>query len=205
MTKPRNPQSRQPIRSKKPGLKEKIKKHLNLRTLLITIVGIILLLMYSKYITAVVLMVAFLPLAWYTVQFTRFIDGITIETHTASCILLGFMFGSQFGMISGFVLSSVAYLGNGIAKIRGYLDIIYTGLGAGYVAGYMAANTTFSFEVVFVLVTLIKNFVSFILNHLFFDPDKLSNFTYRITSTFLNTLVYRVFFVLIYNIVSLLQ
>ncbi|MBD3204122.1 hypothetical protein GF327_07535 [Candidatus Woesearchaeota archaeon] len=145
-------------------------------------------------------MLFFLPLAFYTTRYTRFVEFVTIETHTASTVMMGYIYGSLVGVVSGFCLSTWAYLGNGIAKLRAYLDIFYT-IFAGYAAGYLETKG-FSFPVAFSLAIIIKNSISLILNHLFFDPDKLSNLMYRVTHVFLNVFIYSLFFTALYDIVK---
>ncbi|MFH0876556.1 MAG: hypothetical protein V1859_11575 [archaeon] len=182
-------------------IEKTLRKYLTFRYILIGIIGFILFLLYTDYFKGLFLMVIFLPLALYTTRITKFIEGVTIETHTASTVLMGFLYGPQIGELCGFILTGWAYIGNGVAKVRAYLDIGYTIL-AGYIAGWLSLKGL-SFGMTFTLAILAKNIFSFLLNHFFFDPDKMSNLTYRISHLFLNVLIYRLFFEVLYNFTKL--
>ena len=185
-------------------LAQKIKEKLTIRNMIIGGIILFVILILSNVVKGLLLLIVFFPMALYTVQLTRFVDGVTLETYTASSIVMAYLYGPKIGMICAFLLTAWSYFGNGIVKLRAYLQIMYNTI-SGYITGYIAfANHNLSFSTVFILSILINNGIAFVFNHLWFDPDKLSNIMYRITHMLLNIGIYRLIFELFYELFILL-
>ncbi|MBN1503194.1 hypothetical protein JW930_06650 [Candidatus Woesearchaeota archaeon] len=183
-------------------IQKTIKKYLTWRFLLIGIIFILLLFLLSDFVKGILLLVIFFPMSLYTARITKFVNGVTLETATASTILIAYLYGPSLGALAGLVITAWSYLANSIAKLRAYLDIIYTTF-CGFFAGYMT-RFDFNFGTAFVIAIIVKNVVAFFFNHFFFDPDKISNIVYRITHLILNVFIYRLFFELIYAAYNLI-
>ncbi len=183
---------------KEKKLLEKFKTYFTPRNLIIGFILLFLTLILSNIVKGAVLMILFFPLALYSARVTKFINGVTLETATASSVLMGYIYGPSIGALSAFVLTTWSYVANSIVKLRAYLDIIFTTI-AGFLAGYLK-TMGFNFTMVFIISIVIKNIVAFILNHFFFDPDKIGNMIYRVTHIILNIFIYRLLFELIYKV-----
>ena len=196
-------------KNKKKALKDSktaqnIKDKLTPRNMIIGAIAIFIILILSNVIKGILLLIIFFPMALYTVQLTRFVDGVTLETYTGSSIVMAYIYGPNIGLLCAFLLTAWSYFGNGIVKLRAYLQIMYNSVST-FITGYIAFTyTDLSFSTVFILSILINNGIAFVFNHLWFDPDKLSNIMYRITHSLLNLGIYRLIFQLFYDLFLLL-
>jgi hypothetical protein len=184
------------IRNEKLG--ERLKKILNTRSILIAVILIFLFLLLKQYFKGILLLLIFFPMSLYTVRVTRFVNYITLETNTASTILMAYLYGPVIGTLAGFMLSAYGYFANSVTKFLSMIDMVLTALTGLFVGALLHGKMPFS--IAFIIAILVKNGIGFVLYHFFFDPDKVQNVVYRTTHLIWNIFIVRLLYELIYAV-----
>jgi hypothetical protein len=180
-----------------------LRKYLTLRYLIIGIIIIVLLLIFEDFVKGIILTAIFIPMGVYSVRATRFVNYITLETVSASAILMGFMFGPIIGFFFGLFVLMFSYIKSSVTKLTAVVDCFLTGF-AGIVP-FVIKNffPSISFSSAFIVGILTKNIIGWIV-FIFLDPDQLQNITYRTTHIIWNIVIVRLLFILIYNVINLI-
>ena len=175
-----------------------IEKYLTTKWILIVLLLLFLLLLFSQAFKGILLLVALVPLAKYSVRVTRFVNYITLETYTASAILFGYIYGPVPGLLTGLFLGLYGYLSNSVTKFLALMNVFVAAVTA-FVVGYFGSM---NFSIFFIFAILLFNIIAYIV-FFFLDPDQLQNITYRITHVLWNIGVVRLIFMLIFDLYNL--
>lgn len=182
-----------------------IKKNLTAKRILIILLVLFVLLIFYKAFRGIILLILFIPMAKYSVRVTAFVNYVTLETYTASTILMAYLFGPLAGLLTGLFLGTYAYLVNSITKFLALLNVVVaatTGVFIGFLVSVFIKDMSFSHA--FIWGMLFNNLVAYIL-FVFMDPDQIQNVTYRTTHIIWNIFIVRLVFILIFNLYSMIN
>lgn len=177
------------------------KKYLDTKKILIILLVLVLVLAFSQAFKGILLLIIFLPMAKYSVRATAFIPHVTIETYTASSLLMTYLFGPITGFLSALVLGFYGYLSNGISKFLALVNVFVTSITC-FIVGLLVQSHIFgtlSFTIVFSFGIILDNVIAYFV-FLVLDPDQLQNRIYRATHILYNLFITQLFFSLIYEI-----
>jgi len=168
------------------------------------LLGAIGLILFHNYldIVLIVLLIFLVILALLSVRVTMMDPHISIETITASSILLGYVWGWKIALGFGLIIGFCAYALNGMLKLKTIINILLMGL-CGVVAAIFA-NLHYSFTIAYMLTFLIR----LILNNLIFplvESDWIENMIHSNGDPLFNVLITFQIMNLIYWLLQILR
>src|SRR3989344_334947 len=134
---------------KKTTITEFIKQ--NGKMLLLAVISLII---FNKYIIIIGVFILFGILGIISLQVTRLIPHVSIETISASSILLGYLWGWKLGLAFGVIFGLYGYMKISLIKLKTIIAAMLMGI-CGVIAAIFA-SLGYSFASAYLLTFLIK-------------------------------------------------
>jgi hypothetical protein len=183
--------------------REKLKKYLNSRNILIGLILFFLLMAVGKYVMAIVLTVLFIPLGLFTIRFSKFVPHVNIETITICSIFMGYIYGTKIGVLFALVIGNYCFFKNSQISLS-FLAVPALAAAITVVAGVFKANG-FDLASTLVFSILIRNIVGLPIYMFFLVPNPPENIIHHTTHTFLNIFIYTPVLTVLYELVKLFK
>jgi hypothetical protein len=161
----------------------------------------IALVLFNKYIVLIGLIIGLTMVGMLSVRMTMLVPHISIETITASSVLLGYIYDWKIGLGFGLIIGMYVYALHGFVKLKAIINVLLMGL-CGVIAAIFA-SFGYSFTLAFMLTFIIR----LILNNIIFplvESDMFENFIHANGDPLFNMLITFQVINLIYNLVKLI-
>jgi hypothetical protein len=166
---------------------EQLKKIFTLKRVLFGSIFLFASLLWFKYIAGIILVLAFVPITFLTVRYSKMIPHISAESNTGMSIFMGFIFGPSIGFIYGIVAGLIAYVGNSFVSLTYIATIFMAGVTA-LIAGTLA-GMGFSFTNAFTVSILLRTVIAYILFG-FLGIDPFERITHQFSQLLTNLIFY---------------
>ncbi|MEK6916518.1 MAG: hypothetical protein AABW92_02125 [Nanoarchaeota archaeon] len=155
----------------------------NRKLLLFSIISLII---FNKYIIIISLFILFGLLGILSLQVTRLIPHISIETISSSAILIGYVWGWKLGLLFGISFGLYGYMKISLIKLKTIIAALLMGL-CGVIAAIFA-TLNYSFGYAFIFTFIIK----MVLNQLIYplvESNMTENFIHSFGDPLFNMLI----------------
>ncbi|AJF60925.1 TPA: hypothetical protein HA239_03215 [Candidatus Woesearchaeota archaeon] len=164
------------------------RKYLNLRNVLIALVILLVALIWSRYVTGILLVIVFAPITFITVRYAKMVPHISIESNTAMSCFIGYIFGPIVGLFYGLAVGGFSYVMNSFVSITYVSTIILAGV-AGFLTGTMHSAFGMPFATAYFAAIIIRTVIAFP----WFTMVGISpfeSFTHQTSQMFFNLVIY---------------
>lgn len=167
-------------------LKKDLKK-VTPRTIIILLLVFAVSLLWFRYVAALVLLIVFIPITFFTVRYAKIVPHISIESNTAMTIFMGYVFGPWVALIYGPIVGGTSYAINGVVTPPSISTVFLSGIG-GVIAYVLKVAFDMNFTYAFILAIIIRTVLAFPWMMMFVDP--IESFTHQTTQLFSNLILY---------------
>ena len=160
----------------------------------------IALILFNHYIVLIGLIIFFWFLGMISFKVTGMIPHVSVETISASSILLGYIWGWKWGLGFGLIFGLYGYIQISRIKLKSIINVLLMGLGG--VLSAIFASLNYSFTIAYMFTFIIR----IILNNIIFplvESDMMENVIHGFGDPIFNMLITFQIMNLIYNIVIL--
>jgi len=164
------------------------------------LVGAIALIIFNKYILMIATFILLGTLSLLTIKISRIVPHISIESVSASSILIGYIWGWKFGLGFGLAIGFYGYAKEGLLKLKSIINVLLMGLGG------VIASIFFSLSYSFLLAYMLCFVIRLILNNLIFplvESDVFENMIHGFGDPIFNMLITFQIMNLVYTVLKL--
>ncbi len=162
----------------------------------------IALVVFNKYIVMILLLIVFGILGISSLKVSRLVPHISIETITASSVLLGYAYGWKIALGFGIFFGLYGYTMISMIKLKSIINALLMGL-CGVIASIFA-SMNYSFFAAYMLTFIVR----IVLNMLIFplvEPDQFENMIHGFGDPIFSMLITFQFMNILFNLISLIH
>ena len=166
------------------------------------LLGVISLILFHNYLVLIVLFIIFGLLGMASLKVGTIVPHISIETISASAVLIGYVWGWKFGLAFGLLFGFYAHVKLSFIKLKTIINTLLMGI-CGVIAAIFA-SLNYSFTIAFMLTFVVR----MVLNNIIFplvEPDMMENLVHGFGDPIFNMLITYQFMNVIYNIIMHLR
>jgi hypothetical protein len=172
----------------------------NLRSnLTFIILGLIALIILHTQIVKILLIIMLVTAGWYTMKISRMMPNISIETVTASAILLGYLYGWQIALAFGLIVGISGYIRVSQLMLTTIVASAFMGLCG--VLGALFAKLGYAFWIAYLITYGLRAVISFPVYQTI-NPDLVGNIMHSFVESIFNMVVTINFMIIIYNLIK---
>jgi len=168
-------------------LRINIKKYLNLRTVLLTLILLAISLIWGKYLVGIILVIFFAPISFLTVRYSKMIPHVSAESNTAMACYMGYVFGPAVGFFYGLAVGGFSYVMNSFVSITYLSTVLLAGIAA-VITGILHA-AGMGFTQAFILGIIIRTIIAWPW-FTFVGISPFESFTHQSSQMFFNIIIY---------------
>ncbi len=137
-----------------------IKKYLKPKYVLAALIFFIVSFAWFEYLAGILLIVAFIPITFLSIRYSKMVPHISLETNTSMAILIGYLYGPAIGFFYGLIVGTACYVMNSFIKTTYLSSPVLAGLSAIMAGFFHSIGLTFghAFVIAIILRTIISYF-----------------------------------------------
>lgn len=162
------------------------------------LLGVISLIIFHKYVGLIAVAFALGFVGIYSLQITRMMPHLSIETISASATLIGYLWGWKFGFAFGFLIGLYGYIKISLIKLKPIINTILMGT-CGIVA-HMFSSLDYNFRWAFFLTFAVRMVLNIIIFPLI-ESDHFENLMHGVGDPIFNMLITVQFMNIIYEFI----
>jgi len=166
----------------------------------VILLALISLLVFNKYIVMIGFFIILGLIGIASLKVTRLMPHISIETISASAVLMGFVWGWKIGLIFGFVVGLYGYVNISLIKLKPIINVILMGLCG--ICGALFHSLGYEFRWAFFMTFVVR----LILNNIIFplvESDFFENLMHGVGDPIFNMLITSQLMYLLYKLILL--
>lgn len=163
------------------------------------LIAAIALVIFHKYIVLISLAILLGMIGLSSFKVSRYVPHISVESVTASSVLLGFLYGWKIGMGFGIVFGLYGYANNSMIKLKSIINSLLMGI-CGVIASIFAA-LDYSFLMTYMLTFAIRIALNFMIFPLV-EPDMFENTIHGLGDPLFNMMITFQFMNILYGLLS---
>lgn len=179
--------------------RKNLNKVFNTRNVLIALILLLLLIMFGKYVTAVLVTLLFIPIGIATTRYGKMVPHVSPETITISSVFMSYVYGVKIGVIFALGVGIYCYMKNSMISLP-YLTVVLLAALSAVVVNF--TKQFFDFSGALAAAVLVRNLVGLPLYMTLISPNPPENIIHHTTHTFLNALIYTPILKTLYDLLS---
>ncbi len=180
--------------------KKFFKKFFNFRNILLLFLFLVLSMLWFRYVAGLILIVAFIPVTFFTMRYAKLVPHVTIESNTGMSIFMGYLFGNPLiPLIYGPIVGGVCYAMNSVVTPCSMSTVIIAGI-SGAIAAVLKIVFGLSFTYAFIASILIRTVIAFPWMLLFTDPVEVTS--HQVSQLLSNMILYLPLLSALYGLIS---